>query len=108
MIPARRLWSIDSCPSVGPTLRISKTSKGTGKAPERNRSATSPASSRVKRPEMMPFPSVMTDSTTGATTTSPSKTIGNGMFVPTQSRVSCAKTWVPWASNSISMAQAPN
>ncbi len=59
MIAARALASMASAPSVGPTVRCSTTSTGTGSAPERITSASSSASSWVKEPVICVLPPIM-------------------------------------------------
>ncbi len=81
MSTACTLASIAAAPRVGPTVRCSITSTGTGRAPPWTRAARSCASSWVKVPvicvvpPVMPTPQAICAPTDGEEMTSPSRTI---------------------------------
>ena len=66
MIEAITPALIESAPNPAPTVLSSKTSKGAGKAPERNNKAKSLADFTVKLPVITPEPPIIADWITGA------------------------------------------
>jgi hypothetical protein len=103
-------------PRVGPTVRCSTTSTGTGRAPARMSSARSPASSPVKSPEITVWPPPMPcsqgteGSTCGLEITWPSSTIatrrvGSPSCWQAAAPVSAAQRRPPSPWNSIATCQ---
>ena len=69
---ATTLFSLESWPKVGPTVRFSITSILTGKEPLRSKIARCSASSMLREPEICALPPVIASCTTGLVSTSPS------------------------------------
>ncbi|HCX78692.1 MAG TPA: hypothetical protein DG577_04710 [Firmicutes bacterium] len=71
--PAQRLFSSESLPKVGPTVRTSSWTISRGRAPERSKLASRAASSMLPIPVITALPSVIAVRTWGAEITSPSR-----------------------------------
>ncbi len=98
IIPAFKPEESASAPNLAPTFSIFRIFKLNGKEPARIKEAVFSASSGVKCPVIIAFPSVISAFTIGALTISSSKIIAIGF--PILFLVASAKSCLPSAVNS--------
>ncbi len=95
--PARTLWRIESSPRVAEMTLWARILTGTGRAPALSWVARNLASSRVKLPEIMASPVVISDWTVGAERRELSSRMASGL--PKNSRVNLANSSRPESLN---------